>query len=196
MKAPLLIEMEGRKALVVGWGAVGRRRGMKFVEAGCDVTVLTLDKSASDPSSENPKIIVDGYSEKYLDGVFIAAAATNDRELNRRIIRDARARGILCNASDDPEDSDYFFPAVMRRGDLTISVCTEGASPVVTRKILRELKNTYGEEYKQRLADLRILRDDIIKHVKDPREKKEKLREIAELSDEELRKRAEAAVRR
>ena len=77
-------------------------------------------------------------------------AATDNRELNQQIKRDCAALKIWCNRVDDPEDSDFIFPSVIRRGDLTLSVCTEGASPFLTKRIVDELADRYDDSYTEK----------------------------------------------
>ncbi len=195
MKAPLLFEMNQKRVLVVGLGTVGARRAKTFAEAGALVTALARkpDKSLD---AEGITVVCADYSPDMLEGIDIAVAATNDHALNARILEDCKVRRIPVNAADDPERSDYFFPSVIRRGDLTLSVCTEGASPMTTISIVKALKAEYGPEYAERLNYLRILRDDIVATIPEESEKKAKLRALTDLSTETLQEQAKAIERR
>ena len=195
MKAPLLIEMTKRRALVVGLGTVGARRAKTFAEAGAEVTGLVRNPDAA-IGVPGVKMVCAEYSPDVLEGIDIAVAATNDHALNARVLEDCKARGIPVNAADDPDRSDYFFPSVIRRGDLTLSVCTEGASPMTTIAIVKALKAEYGPEYAERLTYLRILRDDIVASVSDEAHKKKELRALTERSTETLKEQAKAVKRR
>lgn len=191
MKLPILLEMDGLKALVIGGGNVGSRRAQTFAQAGCRVTVLT-------PSSEGNQREIPGccvqaqpYSAEQLEGVSICAAATNDHALNAQIVDDCKARGILVNAADDPDRSDYFFPSVIRRGDLTISVCTEGASPSMTREIAETLREQYPESVGEKLKYLKILRGRILNDGRPKAEQRRDLKRIAGWPLERLKEEAE-----
>ena len=66
------------------------------------------------------------FSAADLDGVFMVVAATSSREVNGAIFREAQQRNILCNVVDDPEYCDFYYPAVVRRGDLQLAISTNG----------------------------------------------------------------------
>ena len=82
-----------------------------------------------------------------LDGIFLVIAATNSRDLNAAIFHEARQRNILCNVVDDPEYCDFYYPAVVRRGDLQMAISTNGQSPALAQRIRRELEIQFGPEY-------------------------------------------------
>ena len=70
-----------------------------------------------------------------LDGVFLVIAATSSREVNGAIFRECQRRSILCNVVDDPEYCDFYYPAVVRRGDLQLAISTNGHSPALAQRI-------------------------------------------------------------
>ncbi len=195
MKAPLLFEMNKKRVLVVGLGTVGVRRAKTFAKAGALVTAIAR-KPDRTLEVEGITVVCANYSSDLLKDIDIAVAATNDHDLNALVLEDCKARGIPVNAADDPERSDYFFPSVIRRGDLTLSVCTEGASPMTTISIVKALKAEYGPEYAERLAYLRTLRDDIIDSISEESEKKAKLRALIDMSTETLGEQVKAIKRR
>jgi len=82
-----------------------------------------------------------------LDGKFLAVVATATANLNEFIYREAQLRGVLCNVVDVPEYCDFFYPAVVRRGDLQIAVSTAGQSPSLAQKIRQQLERQFGEGY-------------------------------------------------
>lgn len=190
MKLPILLEMNGLKALVVGGGKVGSRRAAAFAEAGCEVTVLTRP-DGGEKAVAGCAVSAAPYSAAMLEGVFICAAATDDHALNAKIVDDCKARGILVNAADDPDRSDYFFPSVIRRGDLTLSVCTEGASPSMTREIARTLREQYPESVGEKLKYLKILRTRILNDGRPKAAQRSDLKEIAGWPLERLKEEAE-----
>ncbi|MCH4072207.1 precorrin-2 dehydrogenase/sirohydrochlorin ferrochelatase family protein [Pseudoramibacter sp.] len=190
MKLPILLEFEGREALVVGAGTVGRRRAKALSEAGCRVTVAA-DEALEDGLLPNCQFVEGRYTEALLAGKSIVVAATNQRAVNAQIVTDCKARGILVNAADDPDHSDFFFPAVIRRGDLTLSVCTEGASPSMTREIAQSLRAAYPESVGERLHYLKILRAQVLKNGQSKAEQRRLLKEMTDWPLEKLRKAAE-----
>jgi precorrin-2 dehydrogenase / sirohydrochlorin ferrochelatase len=94
------------------------------------------------------------YTNADLDGVFLAVVATSSRSLNERIYRDAQQRRVLCNVVDVPDLCDFFYPAVVRRGDLQIAVSTAGQSPSLAQKIRQQLEKQFGLGYASWVAEL------------------------------------------
>ncbi len=82
-----------------------------------------------------------------LDGVTLSVAASDDRELNARVARLARERGVWVNVVDEPDEGDVVLPAVVRRGALRIAVSTGGASPALARRIRERLDAEFGPEW-------------------------------------------------
>src|SRR5437773_5634744 len=78
--------------------------------------------------------------------------ATDDRAVNREVAREARERGIWVNCADDPEHCDFALPSVLRRGALTVSVSTGGASPALARLVREELERLLSPEYAELVA--------------------------------------------
>lgn len=187
MKLPLLLEMTGQRALVVGLGRVGRRRAENLVACGCQVTAIDKADTAAIPeTADGVDVICKDYDASMLDGVTICVAATSDHALNHQVLTDCKARHIPVNAADDPDHSDFFFPSVIRRGDLTLSVCTEGASPYVTKEIVAHLKAEYGPEIGDWLQNMKIAREYIKATTPNETEKRAALKALTTLSPEEL----------
>ena len=64
----------------------------------------------------------------------MALAATDDPACNEAVARECRARGILVNVAHKKELCDFFFPAVVKRGELVAGICASGASHRKARK--------------------------------------------------------------
>ena len=62
-------------------------------------------------------------------------AATGVNAVNESVFREAEARGILCNAVDEPERCHFYYPAIVRRGPLQIAISTGGLSPALAQPI-------------------------------------------------------------
>ena len=89
-----------------------------------------------------------------LEGVFLVIAATASAELNQLVFSEAQRRNILCNAVDDPENCDFYFPAVVRRGQLQIAISTGGQSPALAQRLRRELEEQFTPDYADWLEEL------------------------------------------
>jgi siroheme synthase-like protein len=82
----------------------------------------------------------------------IAIACTDAKEVNRKVADEAKKAGVLVNVADDPEQSSFITPSILKRGSLTVAVSTAGVSPAVARKIRTKLEKSFGEEYASLLS--------------------------------------------
>ena len=105
--------------------------------------------------------------------VSIVVAATSLREVNSEVFKQARLRNVLCNAVDDPENCDFYYPAVVNRGDLQIAISTGGRSPALAQRLSRagldRAREYTWERTAHRTADLyRTLVDEDRGHAAPP----------------------------
>ncbi len=125
-----------------------------------------------------------------LDGAFLVVAATSSAEVNHRIHDEARRREVLCNVVDDPEHCDFFYPALVRRGALQIAISTSGVSPAFARRLRQKLEAQFGEEYGTWLDQVARRREEVLRNVTDPAQRRRILEELA-TTDSPLRDDAE-----
>ncbi len=158
----MFIELAGRPCLVVGGGAVGTRKVQSLLDVEARVTVVSPQVTA-----ELARLIDEGkvthvrgpFAPEQLAGMFLCVSAVDDRAENEAVARSCRNRGVLVNVVDDPVLSDFFFPSVVRRGDLVIAVSSGGVAPSMVKLIRRELESQYGPQYEQVLTILGRLRE-------------------------------------
>jgi len=182
-KYPIFLELSGRRAVVVGGGAVAVRKAQSLLAAGARLVVVAerIDNMLMILCRDkNVELIKSKYSKDYLAEAVLAIAATNNHRLNRRIYKDCQELEVLCNVVDEPELCDFFVPAVVKRGGLQIAVGTEGHCPAYAGHIRKKLEEIFTEEHGQFLAELQTLRKRIIKNVAEPADRKALLGELAD----------------
>jgi precorrin-2 dehydrogenase/sirohydrochlorin ferrochelatase len=142
---------------VVGGGAVATRKARKLLQAGAEVVVVS--------SEMRPELLgmnVEAYKRAYeygdLEGAELAFAATDSREVNAAVAREARERGVRVNVADRPSEGDFAVPATLRRGGLQVAVSTGGASPALARRIRTELEAVFGPEWAGVVEELEAAR--------------------------------------
>ena len=140
---PMMLDLSNRSCLVVGGGAVAERKVEGLVDAGARVTVVSpslterLLRLATDARFRwRPREYVTGDVE----GCVLVLVATDDASVNAAVAAECRERGILINCADDPTRCDFILPSVLKRGALTVSVSTGGASPTMARLVREELE--------------------------------------------------------
>jgi precorrin-2 dehydrogenase/sirohydrochlorin ferrochelatase len=182
-KYPIFLELSGRRAVVIGGGVVAVRKAHTLLDAGARLVVVAekvSDVMAELCTGEGAELIKSKYSKEYLSEAVLTIAATNDTELNKRIYKDCQDLEILCNVVDDPEHCDFFVPAVVKRGDLQIAVCTEGYCPAYAGHIKEKLEEIFTEKHGQFLAELEMVRKQILEQVPDAADRKTLLGELVE----------------
>ena len=151
---PLAIDLERLPCLVVGGGRIGTRKTLTLAEAGADVTVVAPEISAKlrRQVREGDVVWRQGvYDPALLDGFVLAVAATADLELNRRIRRDADARGILCCVVSPGKLSRVIFPAVHHDEQVTVAVHSDGRDCRLSQRV-RDLIARHWRNLRARLA--------------------------------------------
>jgi precorrin-2 dehydrogenase/sirohydrochlorin ferrochelatase len=108
-----------------------------------------------------------------LAGARLVIAATDDSETNEAVWNEAQAVGCLVNVVDDPQRCNFYVPATVRRGALTLSVSTGGKSPLLARRIREALELQYGDVYESYLELLGELRPWLQEHAHEPSRRKE-----------------------
>ena len=79
------------------------------------------------------------FSPELLHGATLVFAATGDQALDARIAAEARALRIPVNAVDQPEECDFFTPALVARAPVAVAIGTEGAGPVLAQMIRAQI---------------------------------------------------------
>ena len=162
---PIFIKLEGRSCLVVGAGEIAKAKIDSLLEAGARITVV-----APDGEPEIQGLAVAGriawqkrsYQASDLQGAFLVIAATSDTVVNDSVFIAARRLGILCNAVDDPRNCDFYFPAVVRRGDLQLAISTAGESPAFAQKLRRAFENAFDQHLGDWLGAIGQVRREIL----------------------------------
>lgn len=140
------MNLSGRRCVVVGGGAVANRKARKLLQAQAEVVVISPEVK---PELESMAVEVHRrpYREGDLESAYLAFTATNSREVNAAVAREARERGVPINVADNPAEGDFALPSTLRRGRLQISVSTGGASPTLARRVRSALEEAFGPEW-------------------------------------------------
>jgi precorrin-2 dehydrogenase/sirohydrochlorin ferrochelatase len=179
---PMFVKLAGRRCLVVGAGKVGEPKIGALIDTGARIRVVAIDASpAVREWAREGKIEVElrPFSADDLAGIFFTVVATASSSLNESIYREAQRRGVLCNVVDVPEYCDFFYPAVVRRGDLQIAISTAGRSPSLAQKLRQQLEKQFGPGYAAWVAELGETRKLILASDLDKERKLELLHSLA-----------------
>jgi precorrin-2 dehydrogenase/sirohydrochlorin ferrochelatase len=179
---PMFLKLQVKRCLVVGAGKVGEPKIGGLIDTGARIRVIALQASETVRGwAEEGKISLElrPFAAEDLDRTFLAVVATASRALNESIYREAQLRGVLCNVVDVPEYCDFYYPAVVRRGDLQIAISTNGQSPSLSQKLRQQLDRQFGPGYAQWVAELGETRRLVLASDLDPQRKSELLHSLA-----------------
>jgi precorrin-2 dehydrogenase/sirohydrochlorin ferrochelatase len=179
---PIFVKLDGRQVLVVGAGRVGEPKIRGLLPTGAKIRVVAHEASAAVREWDRlGQIVLEerGFVLSDLDGVFLVVVATSSRDLNEFVFGEAHARGVLCNVVDVPEQCDFYYPAVVQRGDLQIAVSTSGQSPSLAQRIRQQLERQFGPGYERWVAELGETRRKVLESNLDPERKRFLLQSLA-----------------
>ena len=144
---PAFHKVRGKLCLVVGGGEVGSRKAGVLLEAGATVRVVAPEIETELARQPGVEAVVAHFSPQHLEGTMLVVAATNDREVNRRISELAQARNLPVNVVDDPELCSFIMPSILDRSPLMVAFSSGGGSPVLTRMMRGKLETIIPQNY-------------------------------------------------
>lgn len=184
---PVFLKLKNVPCLVIGGGAVAQRKVKRLLEAEASITVVSPTVTVGLRA-----IIANGkvehrqreYREGDLEGYMVVIASTSSRQVNGRIYREAARLKVLINAVDDPENSSFFTPSVVRRGDLQVAVSTSGRVPYFARKFRQFLQKKIYAGIDEDLQELHRIRKSLLESKIENSE--EKMRRMSALLDPKI----------
>ncbi len=160
---PIVLNSKLIRAGVAGEGEGLARRRALLTEAGVDS--VTISRTA------------DALALRGLHVLFVAGLP---RQVAAKLADTARRSGVLVNVEDVPELCDFHVPAVVRQGDLLLTVSTGGLAPGLSRSIREWLEQKFGPEWRNRAAQIGRARDGWRKKGLEPAEVSERTREMVD----------------
>ena len=164
---PVLLELSGRRAVVIGSLALHERKDVALRDAGAEVEVFANGR----------------WRPEDLDGAFVCVASSDEPAERDAIARAARDRGVLVNVMDDVPNCDFAAPAVVRRGDLVIAIGTGGRSPALARKVREDLEARYGDEWADVLRVVGAVREKTLEALPDLGDRAKRWRRALDLDE-------------
>ena len=141
---PLYTDIRGFKILMVGGGNIALRRLKTLQMFHEHITVISpsVCKEIEDIALEG---FVTWISRSYIPGDLknfdMVLAATDDREVNHTVFLEARREKIPVNISDCKEECSFYFPSVIKDGDIVIGVTSGGADHKKTKQTADRIRS-------------------------------------------------------
>lgn len=140
---PIFLNVAGRRVIVSGAGecAVAKLRLLLKTEANINVYGENAEEIVRQWADEGKITLVE---RPLAVGDAICAAmlyaANEDDTEDARVAEIGRQAGAVTNIVDNLEDSQFITPAIVDRDPLTIAIGTEGAAPVLARRVKADLE--------------------------------------------------------
>ncbi len=147
---PIMLNVRGRKALVLGGDRIAAEKASALQASGAHVTVMHpqfCPELREMHEQGHISLHYKSYAPGDLAGAFVVIAATNDQALIEALAQEAQERGQLLNIVDVPAYCNFIIPSILRRDQLTIAVSTEGASPSLAKRIRQRLEGLFPPAY-------------------------------------------------
>jgi len=188
---PILLNLSGRKCIVIGGGTIAERKVSSLLDSGGSVSVIApfITDHLRGLSQENKITFINREYEKGdLKGAFLVIAATDSSQVNKSVYEETRELGIMADIVDEPQLCDFIVPSCIRRGPLIITVSTSGKSPCLSKKIRKDLESIYSEAYGTFTSMLGNMRERVQKEIPVPEKRKKFWETLMESNIPELLK--------
>lgn len=182
----IALSLTNKKVTIIGGGKVAYQKVESIRNEKCTIFVIAPEFIKEFHRLDgNVHKIYKRYEKGDCVGSALVFVATDDNELNKVVKADCQRLHILCNVVDNKELSDFYTPAQIMRGDLTLSVSTNGKSPLLSQKIKNELASQYDDTYQEKVELLGQIRTYLLEHKIEDR--KERLKALINLNNEALK---------
>ncbi|MFY4773818.1 precorrin-2 dehydrogenase/sirohydrochlorin ferrochelatase family protein [Metabacillus sp. RGM 3146] len=150
---PLLIDLKNESVLIAGGGGVAKRRLELLLAEEASITLVSpeIDSDIKEwISQERLTWLPRKIEEKDLSGYRLIVAATNDSEVNRWISETA-GKHTLVNVVSKASEGNVQVPKILKKGRLTISISTGGASPKVSKELGNKIMQLLDDDLAEKL---------------------------------------------
>jgi len=159
---PLYLNLQNRKIVLIGGGKIALKKLKKLVDFTLDITVISKEVSnefLEFATKYNIPIYKKAYQKSDIDGYDIVVVATNTQDLHKQIYQESRSSRVLVNSIDNIKYCDFIFPSYIKKGDLTISISTSGASPAMTKRLRIYIEKLLPSNIVEFLEEMKRLRE-------------------------------------
>ena len=185
----MFVKLEGRSCLVVGAGKIGESKIRSLLVSRARVHVVAPWATPTVTAWDRAGVLrwtPRQFQASDLDGVFLVVAATSITAVNDAVYQEAQARRALCNVVDVPDRCDFYYPAVVRRGDLQVAISTAGHSPALAQRLRHEFERQLSPVYAGWLQTLGNIRRDLFSRRMEPEQRRSLLHAVASKGPSEI----------
>ena len=175
--APLYVSAGDRLVTVFGGGNVALRKIRHFDGFRIRVVSLKVLPEVEDVADEVILCeIAPATVRKYLEGAFIAVAATDSKQINAMIRDTAMEQGVLVNSAHG--GGDVLIPSVIRRRTYSVCISSEGRVPAFPPYVAEVLDPVLDESFDSMMDVMSYVRPLVMGSIPEQRDRAEVLRRI------------------
>ena len=175
---PFYVDLDTKKALIVGGGTIAYRKIEKLKPFGVKLTVISPVFIKEIKDDKDLILINREYKEGDEEGFTFVIASTDNREVNKTISNRCKDKNILVNVVDDPSLCTFIFPSLIKNGKLTIGISTSGSSPTASIELKKMINSLIPDNFDSILDFLYKKRNEIKENIKTEEERHEILKEL------------------
>jgi len=146
------LNLKGKLVIVVGAGGEGLKKVNSLLTQDCQILVISdsantqITNLAKQGKIQFKKIKLENANFLKEYDPILVMASTDNKELNRKIVQEAKKKRCYAYASDDPEFSDFAHPSVINILDtIQVAISTGGRSPAMARKLKLKAEKIFNE---------------------------------------------------
>jgi len=152
---PILLDPTRLSIAMIGDNDAAARRVAQLIDGGAATLTVFSDRPSAALRRAAGDRLHEGVPDARRIGQFDVVYIVDQSVDKTRYLHDAAKRaGALVNVEDDRDHCDFHSPALVRRGDLVLTVSTGGKSPGLAARLRRHLEAAFGPEWAGRLNEL------------------------------------------
>jgi len=162
---PIFLKVAQLNTLLVGAGTVGLEKLTFLLKSSPNAQVTVVSREISEEvkslvqNRPGITLIEEPYHERYLTNKHLVIAATNDKEVNQVIYRDAKKRFLLVNVADTPLLCDFYLGGIVTKGNVKIAISTNGKSPTTAKRLRQLLEEVIPDDINELVENIHLYRN-------------------------------------
>ncbi|WP_339923014.1 bifunctional precorrin-2 dehydrogenase/sirohydrochlorin ferrochelatase [uncultured Cyclobacterium sp.] len=162
---PVFLKVHQLETLLVGAGNVGLEKLTFLLKSSPNAKVTVVSKEFLDDISTiaeanlNINLVQNAYNESYLNEKHLVIAATDDKEVNKKVYHDAKERYLLVNVADTPEYCDFYLGGIVTKGNIKIGISTNGKSPTTAKRLRQLFEEIIPDDINEMVENINKYRD-------------------------------------
>jgi len=148
---PIFLKVSQLNVLIVGGGNVALEKLSFLLKSSPNATVTLIALEFSEElqvlaNAHGTIMYTKAYTSDSLDNRHIVIAATNNRDINKQIHKDAKAKHLLVNVADTPDLCDFYLGGIVTKGQIKIAISTNGKSPTMAKRLRQFFESVIPDE--------------------------------------------------